>query len=77
MTFTETILHWYAAHRRELPWRNISDPYRIWVSEIILQQTRVAQGYDYYLRFVNAFPTVEALALASEDEVLRLWQGLG
>ena len=77
MTFTETILHWYAAHRRELPWRNISDPYRIWVSEIILQQTRVAQGYDYYLRFVNAFPSVEALALASEDEVLRLWQGLG
>ena len=77
MTFTETILHWYAAHRRELPWRNISDPYCIWVSEIILQQTRVAQGYDYYLRFVNAFPTVEALALASEDEVLRLWQGLG
>ena len=62
MTFTETILHWYAAHRRELPWRNISDPYRIWVSEIILQQTRVAQGYDYYLRFVNAFPTVETLA---------------
>ena len=77
MTFTDAILQWYAAHRRELPWRNISDPYRIWVSEIILQQTRVAQGYDYYLRFVNAFPTVESLARASEDEVLRLWQGLG
>ena len=77
MTFTDAILQWYAAHRRELPWRNISDPYRIWVSEIILQQTRVAQGYDYYLRFVNAFPTVETLARASEDEVLRLWQGLG
>ena len=77
MTFTDAILQWYAAHRRELPWRNISDPYRIWVSEIILQQTRVAQGYDYYQRFVNAFPTVETLARASEDEVLRLWQGLG
>lgn len=77
MTFTDAILQWYAAHRRELPWRNISDPYRIWVSEIILQQTRVAQGYDYYLRFVDAFPTVEALVRASEDEVLRLWQGLG
>lgn len=75
--FVETLLLWYKTNRRDLPWRNISEPYRIWVSEIILQQTRVAQGYDYYLRFINAFPTVEALAAASEDEVLRLWQGLG
>ena len=77
MSFTETILQWYAAHRRDLPWRNITDPYRIWISEIILQQTRVAQGYDYYLRFVEAFPDVDTLARADEDEVLRLWQGLG
>lgn len=75
--FAETILTWYKTHRRELPWRNISDPYRIWVSEIILQQTRIVQGYDYYLRFVHTFPTVERLATASEDEVLHVWQGLG
>lgn len=75
--FAHTILTWYDSHRRELPWRNISDAYRIWVSEIILQQTRVAQGYDYYLRFIDAFPTVEALAEAPEDQVLLLWQGLG
>ncbi|EJX05515.1 A/G-specific adenine glycosylase, partial [gut metagenome] len=75
--FAHTILTWYDSHRRELPWRNISDAYRIWVSEIILQQTRVAQGYDYYLRFIDTFPTVEALAEAPEDQVLLLWQGLG
>lgn len=77
MQFSETLLQWYATHRRELPWRGISDPYRIWVSEIILQQTRIVQGYAYYHRFLAAFPTVEALAEAKEDEVLRLWQGLG
>lgn len=75
--FVETLLSWYQANRRDLPWRNVSDPYLIWVSEIILQQTRVAQGHDYYLRFVRAFPDVQTLAEASEDEVLRLWQGLG
>ena len=75
--FTETILTWYETHKRDLPWRNISDPYRIWVSEIILQQTRIAQGYDYYLCFIKAFPTVTDLARATEDEVLKLWQGLG
>ena len=68
---------WYEQHHRVLPWRETEDPYRIWVSEIILQQTRVAQGLEYYLRFVDRFPTVEALASASEDEVLRYWQGLG
>ncbi len=64
-------------HHRDLPWRNIRDPYRIWLSEIILQQTRVQQGLPYYERFIEAFPTVEDLAAASEQEVLRLWQGLG
>lgn len=75
--FTQQVLLWYDDHRRDLPWRNISDPYRIWVSEIILQQTRVAQGYAYYQRLVEAFPTVEALAEAPEDKVLLMWQGLG
>lgn len=75
--FSSTILTWYAQHKRDLPWRNISDPYKIWVSEIILQQTRIIQGYDYYVRFITAFPTVESLADAEEDEVMRLWQGLG
>lgn len=68
---------WYDEHQRDLPWRTTRDPYKIWISEIILQQTRVAQGYDYFVRFVECFPTVEALAQASEDEVMRLWQGLG
>ena len=68
---------WYDAHHRELPWRATRNPYYIWVSEVILQQTRVAQGYDYFVRFVNRFPTVETLAAAPEDEVMRLWQGLG
>lgn len=75
--FAETLLTWYAAHKRELPWRDVGDPYKIWVSEIILQQTRVRQGHDYYLRFIKAFPRVSDLARAKEDEVLRLWQGLG
>ena len=75
--FSHKILAWYGSGRRDLPWRDITDPYRIWISEIILQQTRVAQGYDYYLRFVERFPDVESLAEAEEDEVLRLWQGLG
>ncbi len=75
--FTTAVLKWFAQHGRELPWRGISDPYGIWVSEVILQQTRIEQGRDYWLRFMDRFPTVEALAIASEDEVLRLWQGLG
>lgn len=76
-SFTAALLKWFASAGRELPWRGISDPYGIWVSEIILQQTRIDQGTDYWLRFMERFPTVEALAAASEDEVLRLWQGLG
>ena len=75
--FSLRLLDWYAEHGRNLPWRQTRDPYRIWISEIILQQTRVAQGYDYFLRFVHRFPDVDSLANASEDEVLRLWQGLG
>lgn len=77
MQFADTLLTWYADNKRALPWRGEHDPYKIWVSEIILQQTRVQQGWDYYLRFVDAFPTVTALAAASEEDVLRLWQGLG
>ena len=76
-SFTSALLRWFAQYGRELPWRGISDPYGIWVSEVILQQTRIDQGRDYWLRFMQRFPTVEALAAASEDEVLRLWQGLG
>ena len=68
---------WYLQHHRDLPWRITKDPYKIWLSEIILQQTRVAQGLDYYLRFTNTYATVEELAAANEEEVLRLWQGLG
>ena len=68
---------WYEQHHRILPWRETEDPYRIWISERILQQTRVAQGLEYYMRFVERFPDVRSLASASEDEVLRYWQGLG
>ena len=75
--FTTALLRWFAQYGRELPWRGIDDPYGIWVSEVILQQTRIEQGRDYWSRFMQRFPTVEALAAASEDEVLRLWQGLG
>jgi len=76
-TFTGALLRWFAQYGRELPWRGIDDPYGIWVSEVILQQTRIEQGRDYWLRFMEHFPTVESLAAASEDDVLRMWQGLG
>ncbi len=75
--FANTILKWFADHGRVLPWRETKDPYAIWLSEIILQQTRVSQGQDYWERFMRHYPTVGALAAASEDEVLKLWQGLG
>lgn len=75
--FAVALLKWFAQYGRELPWRGISDPYGIWVSEVILQQTRIDQGRDYWHRFMERFPTVEALAAATEDEVLLLWQGLG
>lgn len=76
-SFTAALLRWFAQYGRELPWRGISDAYGIWVSEVILQQTRIEQGRDYWSRFMERFPTVEALAAASEDEVLLQWQGLG
>lgn len=75
--FTALLLHWYAKHKRSLPWRQTKDPYKIWISEIILQQTRVAQGLSYYERFVAQYPTLRDLAVADLQEVMRLWQGLG
>ena len=76
--FSSILEHWYASNGRyDLPWRTVSDPYLIWISETILQQTRVVQGYDYYLRLTERFPDVFSLATAEEDEVLKLWQGLG
>ena len=77
MGFTSTILQWFHENGRALPWRETRNPYAIWLSEIILQQTRIEQGRPYWERFMHRWPTVEALAAASEDEVLREWQGLG
>lgn len=74
---SKKLITWYKTHQRDLPWRNTEDPYRIWLSEIILQQTQVAQGLSYYLKFTEHFPTVKHLANAPEDLVMRLWQGLG
>lgn len=75
--FSRKLIDWYRENGRDLPWRRTKNPYLIWISEIILQQTRVAQGYDYYQRFVTRFPDVFALAAADEDEVMKYWQGLG
>lgn len=75
--FYSQLVGWYESHHRILPWRETEDPYCIWISEIILQQTRVDQGMDYYLRFIERFPDLSSLAAAKEDDVLRLWQGLG
>ena len=77
MSFAITLLEWFRENGRALPWRETRDPYAIWLSEIILQQTRIEQGRPYWERFMHRWPTVEALAKASEDEVLREWQGLG
>src|SRR5437660_8842353 len=78
MAFAETLIAWQRRHgRRDLPWQGMRDPYRIWLSEVMLQQTQVAAVIPYYERFLRRFPTVEALASASEDEVLQLWSGLG
>jgi len=75
--FSKNLIVWYLQNGRTLPWRETRDPYKIWLSEILLQQTRVAQGLPYYLKFVEAFPNVQALAKTSEEKVLKLWQGLG
>lgn len=77
MSFSDNIVKWYHDNKRDLPWRETADPYKIWLSEVILQQTRVAQGLEYYHTFSEQFPTVNDLASADEDLVLRLWQGLG
>lgn len=77
MEFANTIISWFQENGRALPWRETKDPYAIWLSEIILQQTRIAQGWEYWERFMAQYPKVEELAAASENEVLRLWQGLG
>ena len=77
MGFASILLEWFRENGRDLPWRQTRDPYAIWLSEIILQQTQVKQGWEYWERFMHRWPTVEALALATEDEVLREWQGLG
>ncbi|GAA0892179.1 A/G-specific adenine glycosylase [Fulvivirga kasyanovii] len=75
--FAKKLITWYNMHKRELPWRDTTDPYKIWLSEIILQQTRVVQGLPYYNRFVEHFEKIDELAAANEQEILRLWQGLG
>ena len=77
MKFSNSLIQWYLQNKRDLPWRNDTNPYTIWLSEIMLQQTRVAQGLPYFLRFIETFPTVFDLANADEEEVLKLWQGLG
>ena len=77
INLSKRLISWYLINRRELPWRGTKDPYRIWLSEIILQQTRVEQGTPYYKSFIKAYPTVKKLADAPEDEVLKRWQGLG
>ncbi len=77
MNFSHELINWYRINKRDLPWRHTQDPYLIWLSEIILQQTRVEQGMPYYLRFSERFSTIKDFASAKEDEILRLWQGLG
>ena len=77
MIFRNTLINWYLQNKRDLPWRKTKNPYHIWLSEIILQQTRIAQGLPYYIKFTEAFPTVFDLAKAEEQTVLKLWQGLG
>ena len=77
MTWTNLLMAWYQINKRPFPWRKSRDPYKIWLSEIILQQTRIAQGTPFYISFIDAFPTVNDLAAAEEQQVLKLWQGLG
>lgn len=77
MEFSKILIKWYLNNKRDLPWRKTTDPYHVWLSEIMLQQTRVEQGLPYYLSFIQAFPSVFDLAKASQEKVLKLWQGLG
>jgi len=77
MSFENQIVKWYINNKRELPWRENIDPYRVWISEIILQQTRVVQGEKYFNNFIKKFPSLESLSSADESEVLKMWKGLG
>ena len=77
MKFSDKIISWYIINKRDLPWRKTADPYKIWLSEIILQQTRIEQGLKYYLKFIDNYPDINSLAEANEEQVLKLWQGLG
>ena len=77
MKFSSKLFYWYKKNKRDLPWRKTKDPYKIWISEVILQQTRVNQGLPYYNKFIEKYPSLNELSLASEEEVLLLWQGLG
>ncbi len=77
LPFRRALLAWYRKHHRQLPWRQTHDPYAIWVSEVMLQQTQVATVIEYYARFLRRFPTVRSLAVAAEQEVLTQWSGLG
>src|ERR1700761_5145910 len=77
MNFSNRLIHWYEQNKRDLPWRNTTDAYVIWLSEIILQQTRVEQGMPYFYRFLEQYPTVTHFAAADEGDILKLWQGLG
>lgn len=77
MKFSTKIIRWYKKNKRDLPWRKTNDPYKIWLSEIILQQTRVDQGLNYYLKFCDKYPDIKSLASADEEQIIKLWQGLG
>ncbi len=77
MKFSDELLNWYDANKRDLPWRNTDNPYVIWITEVVFQQTRIAQGLPYFLKFIEKFPTVQHLARAKEEDVLKFWQGLG
>ncbi|MGV6845467.1 MAG: A/G-specific adenine glycosylase, partial [Lutibacter sp.] len=77
MKFANKLITWYLSNKRDLPWRNTENPYYIWLSEIILQQTRIEQGLPYYEKFIKLYPTIFSLATAKEEAVLKLWQGLG
>ena len=77
MKFSSKLIYWYHKNKRDLPWRKTKDPYKIWISEVILQQTRVNQGLPYYTKFIKKYSSLNELSLANEEEVLLLWQGLG